>query len=100
MDIQPTWSPDGQWIVFTSNRSHTDMRGGKKNQWDIWAVTHEGKQLTQLTFDNARDGAPSIAKDGYVYFHSDRKVSKSLMAEHQVSDHVERFHIWKIKLLE
>ncbi len=98
IDVQPTWSPNGQWIVFTSNRSHADMRGGKKNQWDIWAVTYEGKQLTQLTFNRARDGAPSVANDGSVYFHSDRKINKALMAVHQVSGHVERFHIWKVKL--
>jgi len=98
IDIQPTWSSDGQWIVFTSNRSHTDMRDGKKNQWDIWAVTREGKQLTQLTLDKARDGTPSAGKDGYVYFHSDRKVSKSVKAEHQVQGNTGHFHIWKIKL--
>ncbi len=98
IDIQPTWSPDGQWVVFTSNRSHRDVHDGKKNQWDIWAVTREGKQLTQLTLDKAQDGAPSVAKDGYVYFHSDRKISKSSMAKHQVSGHLEGFHIWKIPL--
>jgi len=98
IDIQPTWSSDGQWIVFTSNRSHTDMRGGKKNLWDIWAITPEGKQLTQLTLNKSRDGAPSVAKNSYVYFHSDRKVSKQEMQEHQVSGHIGNFHIWKVKL--
>jgi len=98
IDIQPTWSPNGQWIVFTSNRSHADMRGGKKNQWDIWAVTREGKQLTQLTLDKARDGAPSVAKNGYVYFHSDRKIDKVLKDEHQVQGNIGRFHIWKVQL--
>ncbi|MDQ6954820.1 MAG: TolB protein [Mariprofundaceae bacterium] len=98
VDVQATWSPDGQWIVFSSNRSHADMRSGKKSQWDVWAVSSEGKKLTQLTFDAARDGAPSLASNGYVYFHSDRKVGKELKTERQIQGQVGRFHIWRIKM--
>jgi len=98
MDVQPTWSPDGQWIVFTSNRAHPDMRNSKKSKWDIWAITRDGKKLTQLTFDPARDGAPSVASNGFVYFHSDRKINKALKADHQVKGNIGHFHIWKIAL--
>jgi len=98
VDVQPEWSSDGQWIIFASNRQHADMRNGKKNQWDIWAVTYEGKKLSQLTFDPARDGAPSASSDGFVYFHSDRKIDKILKSEHQVHGNVGHFHIWRVKL--
>jgi len=96
VDVQPAWSPDGKVIVFASNRAKADLRGSKKSQWDIWMVSNEGKNLKQITFDAARDGAPSVAANGDVYFHSDRKVSQSLKAEHQVKSNVAGFHIWKI----
>jgi len=98
VDTQATWSPDGQWIVFTSNRSHADLREGKKDQWDIWAITADAKHLTQVTRDLARDGAPSVSAAGYIYFHSDRKLNKALKASHQVEGSVGKFHIWKIPM--
>ncbi|MDX8398556.1 MAG: TolB protein [Mariprofundaceae bacterium] len=97
-DVQPSWSPDGKWIAFTSNRAHADMRSGKKNQWDIWVISSLGKNLTRLSFNTARDGAPSIGPNGFVYFHSDRKVDKVLKAKHQIQGQVGKFHIWKIAL--
>jgi dipeptidyl aminopeptidase/acylaminoacyl peptidase len=38
----PQWSPDGQWIVFASNRS------GKKNLWAIRLSGGEAQQLTDV----------------------------------------------------
>ncbi len=46
-EFEPAWSPDGKWIVFTSNRAKADMRG--KGNWDIWAIDRDGKNLMQLT---------------------------------------------------
>lgn len=98
IDVQPAWSPNGQWIVFTSNRGQADMRHPGKGNWDIWAIDVQGKNLTQLTKDKARDGAANVGVDGRVYFHSDRKVSKQERAAHQVKGSTSGFHIWSIAL--
>jgi Tol biopolymer transport system component len=42
-DGWPMWSPDGQWIVFASNRE------GPANVGQVFAVTHDGKSLVRLT---------------------------------------------------
>jgi len=96
IDVQPAWSADGQWVAFTSNRSDADMRHPSKGNWDVWMVGQDGRNLVRLTTDKARDGAPSFAKNGRVYFHSDRKVSKQKREYHQVSGSNKGFHIWSV----
>ncbi|RMG90459.1 MAG: TolB protein, partial [Zetaproteobacteria bacterium] len=92
IDVQPAWSADGKWIVFTSNRGDVDIRHPHRGNWDIWAIGRDGRNLTRLTRDDARDGAPSVGRDGFVYFHSDRKVSSEERALHQVRGSVSGFH--------
>jgi serine/threonine-protein kinase len=59
-----SWSPDGQWITFTSNRT-TD--------WNIFIMDAEGRNVNQLTTDPAQDGWPVWTPDGKrIIFSSDR----------------------------
>src|ERR1039457_5832343 len=41
---QPSWSPDGKWVAFQSNRS---------GNWQIYRMRVDGTDLLQLTFDGA-----------------------------------------------
>jgi len=97
IDVQPTWSPSGEWIAFTSNRGESGAKVRKEN-WDIWMIRRDGQHLTRLTYDDARDGAPAIGSNGRVYFHSDRKVDRATRKQHHVASGTSGFHIWSVPL--
>jgi len=99
-DVQPAWSRDGKWVVFASNRGEIDIRdpNAKANNWDIWAIGADGRNLIQLTRNKAHDGAPDVGTDGKVYFHSDREVTREQRQERQVATAVRGFHIWTVDL--
>ena len=62
LDSNPALSPDGQWIVFRSNRTGTD---------ELWIAGRDGNLLRRLTWLN-KPGAscPSWSPDGqHVAFH-------------------------------
>jgi dipeptidyl aminopeptidase/acylaminoacyl peptidase len=65
-DDQPSWSPDGKLLAFTSNRSTPDP--DRTYNSDIWVVaadnTDKGAHLTQVTTNSGEDSEPSWSPDG------------------------------------
>ena len=57
MDINPTWSPNGQQIVF-----HSLRHGGGTPE--IYVMDADGGNLRRLTFHNAYDGSPHWHPNG------------------------------------
>ena len=59
LDYDASYSPDGKWIVFTSER---DADGG--GQADLWRVHPDGTGLERLTKDPAMEDAGVVSPDG------------------------------------
>jgi len=62
-DRYPYFSPDCQWVVFTSDA------GGNN---DIYIMKIDGSQRTQLTTNPSVDIYPVWGDNGYIYFVSNR----------------------------
>lgn len=64
-EYAPSWSPDGQYIAYTSK----DSRGNS----DIFLMKASGGQPVRLTPNPTYDGLPSWSPDGkHIAFESDR----------------------------
>ncbi len=65
---QAKWSPDGKWIVYTSDEGK-DLSG--INNYDIWIMRSDGSERTQLTTNGSWDDMPCWSYDGqWIYFRS------------------------------
>ena len=62
-DRQPVFSPDGEWVLFTSNRS---------GNLDIWKLSLKTGALRRLTEDAAEDWDPVLTRDGKLLWSSGR----------------------------
>lgn len=60
-DSQPRWSPDGESVVFVSNREKEPDAGYRK---DIWIVSADGGQPQKLTDSIASKYSPVFSPDG------------------------------------
>jgi dipeptidyl aminopeptidase/acylaminoacyl peptidase len=68
-DANPTWSADGTWITFNSNRRPSNL----PENMDIWVVRPDGSGLRRLTGGPAVDVDPTWSPDGRrIAFASDR----------------------------
>src|SRR5918992_141111 len=65
-DFNPSWSPDGEMIAFSSDRENGND--------EIYVMNaDDGSDVTRLTDNNANDLAPSWSPDGeMIAFSSDR----------------------------
>ena len=62
-DRQPTFSPDGEWIAFSSNRS---------GNLDLWEISTKSGAIRRLTDDAADDWDPGFTRDGKLIWSSNR----------------------------
>src|SRR5207245_10450167 len=63
-DCQPAYSPDGEWVIFSSNQS---------GNLDIWQVSTKTGAQRRLTDDPAEDWDPDFSADGkHIIWSSNR----------------------------
>jgi TolB protein len=62
-DGWPTWSPDGKWVVFTSNRDGVARTG------QLYAVSPDGKRMARLTAGTWSRAQPSFPSGDLIYVY-------------------------------
>lgn len=73
--INPTWSPDGQWVAFAGVPNDADWaeRGAPRpSNADLYLASVEGGNRVPLTSGRGVDLMPTFAPDGTLFFISDR----------------------------
>ena len=58
----PTWSPDGKWIAFSSNRSESPDH--TPDRWDIYIMPAGGGALKKIKAPVGDKSQPSFSPDG------------------------------------
>lgn len=60
-DVNPCWTPDGEFIVFSSDR-----KGNRGNETDLYVMTEEGKVVYRIELKGPQDDVDVFDPD-YVY---------------------------------
>lgn len=72
-----SFSKDGKWIVFSSNRENPSL-----NKYHIYIMKTDGTDLKQLTSGETTEGEPNWGPSGEIFFYSNAGGN---------------FNIWKVK---
>src|SRR5262249_55481022 len=72
--INPTWSPDGQWVVYASVPFHGNDGASftRPPTADLWMCGVDGSARVNLTTGRSVNLMPAWGMDGRIYFVSDR----------------------------
>jgi TolB protein len=77
--INPTWSPDGRWIVYatvpaapTSPGHDTYAATGKPASSDLWMISVDGTERVNLVSGRGANLMPCWASNDRIFFVSDR----------------------------
>jgi Tol biopolymer transport system component len=77
-DLDPFVSFDGKQLFFISTRPESDALESHQKNMDIWVAQRNGRdwiapRRVENVNSDGKEGSPSVAADGTMYFFSDRK---------------------------
>lgn len=72
--VNPSWSPDGRFIVFATIRNNDPSQQGssRPNQSDLWIVSADGSSRANLTGGRFVNLMPAWSPNNRIFFVSDR----------------------------